>query len=88
MKYEILDTNESVTEQELREKLYRFEIQDLIANTQEYFKGVYDIKAQFKCIEKAMNGNIEEIIDILGTYWGVPVKEIKENNNEQSNING
>jgi hypothetical protein len=75
MKYKILDTDEIVTEKDLRELLYRYEIQDLLDNTEEYFKGHLNLDSQFKCIDKAINGTTEEIIDMLGTNWNVPISE-------------
>ena len=73
MRYKILDTDDVLTEKDLRKLLYNYEIQDLLDNTEEYFKGRYNLKSQFNRIEKAINGTTEDIIDILRTDWDTPI---------------
>lgn len=74
----ITDTNEIVSEEYLRKLLYGYEIQDLLNNENEYFKGFLDLQAQMNCIEKAIKGNLEEVIDMLETNWNVPIEKINK----------
>ncbi len=78
MKYEILDTNEIVTEEYLRKMLFEYETQDLLDNKKDFLDGSLNLDYQFNCIKKAVSGNMKEIIDRLETLWNVPIIEISD----------
>lgn len=77
MEYIITDTNKIVNEKELRTMLYKYEIQDLLDNQEEYFKGFLNLEYQFSCIRTAVDGEIVAVIKMLNESWNVPVEEIK-----------
>ena len=76
MQYLIIDTNKKVNEKDLRDLLYKYEIQDLIDNKEEYFKGFLNLEYQFSCIKTATTGTIEEVIYMLETNWNVPIEKV------------
>ena len=69
---------EVLNEEKVRKLLFEFEVQDLINNNLDYINDYLDLKRQFECIERAKNGKIEEILDILSKSWGIHIIEIKE----------
>lgn len=75
MNYKIIDTGKIVSENDLRDMLYRYEIQDLLDNKEEYFKGFLNLEYQFNCIKKAIDSEINEVIYMLETNWNVPISE-------------
>ena len=75
MKYLLEDTNKIVTEDFLREYLYTEEVNDLLVNKELYLKGYLWLGHQMECIEKAINGDIKEVIKMLEINWNVPIKE-------------
>lgn len=78
MEYVIIDTGKIVSENELREMLYKYEIQDLLDNKDDYFKGFLNVEYQFNCIRKAIDSDIKEVIDMLETNWNVPIERKKD----------
>lgn len=75
MNYKLIDTGKIVSENDLREMLYRYEIQDLLDNKKEYFKGFLNLEYQFSCIRVAVDGEIGAVINMLETNWNVPISE-------------
>lgn len=75
--YLIVDTNKKVDEKYLRELLFEYETKDLLSNQRDYLSGSLDLEYQFKCIKKSVDGNIEEVIEILNSSWQVPVVKNK-----------
>ena len=78
MKFLIKDINQIVNEEHIRKLLYRYEIEDLLNNEDEYYKGFYNLDSQFACIRKALEGDIEEVIKMLEENWDVPIEIIEK----------
>ena len=79
MKYKILDENDRVVgEKELRKLLFSYELGDLQNNEKDYFEGLLLLENQFECIKTALNGSIEQVIEMLEYNWNVPIEPIKE----------
>lgn len=74
MEYLIEDTNKIVSEKELRTILMQEETTDILNNIDDYMDGALLLENQFHCIKTAKNGDIMEVIDLLGTNWNIPVK--------------
>lgn len=78
MKYKILDTGEIVDETYLRKLLFDYELEDIVDNKDDYFKGLYDIENQCHILTIAQEGEFDVVLYHLSTNWGVDVDEIKE----------
>lgn len=80
MKYKILDENDRIVEEkELRKMLFSCELGDLQNNEQDYFEGHLILDNQFECIKTALNGSIEQVIEMLEYNWNVPIETVNEN---------
>lgn len=79
-KYQILDELDELPmyEKELRENLYALAVNILDENFEEMFSKELSIEIQFKNINTAINGSIEEVIKSLNLYYGLEVKIIDE----------
>lgn len=79
-KYQILDELDElpIYEKELRENLYALAVNILDENFEEMFSKELSIEIQFKNINTAINGSIEEVIKSLNLYYGLEVKIIDE----------
>ena len=73
MKYKILDTGEIVDETYLRKLLFDYELDDIVDNKDNFFKGVYDIKNQCNMLKIAQEGEFDVVLYYLSTNWGVDV---------------
>ena len=69
-----LDENKIYSAPYVRELLLNEEIQDIINNKKDYISGCLNIESQCKCIEYAINGDINEIIRRLNDLWGYNIK--------------
>ena len=84
MKYKILDTEKIVDETYLRKLLFDYELDDIVDNKDNFFKGVYDIKNQCNMLKIAQEGEFDVVLYYLSTNWGVDVdwvvdiEEVKE----------
>lgn len=78
MKYKILDTGEIVDEIYLRKLLFDYELEDIVDNKDDFFKGWYDIESQCHMLKIAQEGEFDVVLYHLSTNWGVDVEEIKE----------
>lgn len=79
-KYQILDELDElpIYEKELRENLYALAVNILDENFEEMFSKELSIEIQFKDINTAINGSIEEVIKSLKLNYGLEVKIIDE----------
>lgn len=80
MKYKILDNEKIVDETYLRKLLFEYELEDVIDNKDDYFKGLYDIDNQCHMLKIAQEGEFDVVLYHLSTNWQVDVEEIKESN--------
>ena len=73
MKYKILDTEKIVVETYLRKLLFDYELDDIVDNKDDFFKGVYDIENQCNMLKIAQEGEFDVVLYYLSTNWGVDV---------------
>lgn len=73
MKYKILDTEKIVDETYLRKLLFDYELEDIVDNKDNFFKGVYDIERQCNMLKIAQEGEFDVVLYYLSTNWGVDV---------------
>ena len=73
MKYKILDTEKIVDETYLRKLLFDYELEDIVNNKDNFFKGVYDIESQCNMLKIAQEGGFDVVLYYLSTNWGVDV---------------
>lgn len=78
MKYKILDNEKIVDETYLRRLLFEYELEDIIDNKDDYFKGLYDIESQCNMLKIAQEGEFDVVLYYLSTNWQVDVEDIKE----------
>lgn len=78
MKYKILDEDNIVTEEHLRRKLFDYATDDLLDYKEDYLKGIYQVDYLLNCINKAIDGDITEVINMLETSWNFSIEKIKE----------
>ena len=78
MKYKILDNNKIVDEEYLRRLLFEYEVEDLWCNKRAYFDGIYNLKHEYKMLELAINGEMEQVLYFLSTNWAVDVDKVVE----------
>lgn len=78
MKYKILDTEKIVDETYLRKLLFDYELEDIVDNKDDYFKGLYDIKSQCNMLKIAQEGEFDVVLYYLSTNWVVDVEKVKE----------
>lgn len=77
MKYRILDNEKIVDETYLRRLLFEYELEDIIDNKDDYFKGLYDIESQCNMLKIAQKGEFDVVLYYLSTNWQVDVDNIK-----------
>ena len=73
MRYKILDTEKIVDETYLRKLLFDYELEDIVDNKDDYFKGLYDIENQCHILKIAQEGEFDVVLYHLSTNWGVDV---------------
>ena len=78
MRYKILDTGKIVDETYLRKLLFEYELEDIVDNKNDYFKGLYDIESQCHMLKIARQGEFDVVLYHLSTNWGVDVEEVKD----------
>lgn len=79
MEYKILDIekNNIVDEEYLRNLLFDYEVEDILANRNDYIRGYLDIESQKRCLKNALLKDIDYVIDTLGTSWNVPIEKLE-----------
>lgn len=74
--YFIEDTDKFVTEKDVRKMLLEEELDDVKNNMDDYLEHNLGINHQCNCIKLALYGDIEEVIDALGSSWNIPIKKL------------
>lgn len=76
LKFLIVDTGELITENQLRQMVLTEETNDILNNCAEYVNGELNIIYQCGCLQKAINSDIYEILEMANSSWNIPVMKI------------
>lgn len=74
----ITDEKRYVNEEYIREMLYNEEVEHLVSNSKDFFKGELNLEYQLNSIWNSVNADIDEVIEILGKCWGINVVKCKK----------